>query len=318
MGFIRLCSRKILSLVGSDSVKFLQGLITNDIQRIESVPKGEYVMPNVLPSLFLASNGRVEAEALVFKHDHALMLDTDSTSAERILNIFQRRKLSAQVEFSILNNANVYATFTGVSANKCDSKESPHFNVNTVKYMDPRIRSIKSQRMYEFAEVPKDFGVENDYELALAIEGLVSHVNWPSLSLMPQDLNFQHFGYISNQKGCYVGQEFMNRIANRTLINKYHLCFVFNKHLFEPLDSEVPEAPDCAATRAIANQLGMDPKPVLARICNSNARKLEAQCSDLITLIYCNSGFGLSLVPRKQFKHVTINGQQHLIALAHT
>lgn len=47
-------------------------------------------------------------------------------------------------------------------------------------------------------------------------------------NLSPFDLKYDHMNYLVGNKGCYVGQESINRIRNQLLNNKYELCLCIN------------------------------------------------------------------------------------------
>ncbi|CRG94717.1 aminomethyltransferase, putative [Plasmodium gallinaceum] len=51
--------------------------------------------------------------------------------------------------------------------------------------------------------------------------------------LSPFDLNYDKLNYLANDKGCYVGQESINRIRNEIFINKYELSFCINYDYYD-------------------------------------------------------------------------------------
>nr|PVC50109.1 long-chain-fatty-acid--CoA ligase 5 [Theileria orientalis] len=52
------------------------------------------------------------------------------------------------------------------------------------------------------------------------------------------DLNLDKFNYINHNKGCYVGQETVNRILNKILINKYRMYLLINKEGIDDTTSD--------------------------------------------------------------------------------
>ncbi|GAW82565.1 aminomethyl transferase domain containing protein [Plasmodium gonderi] len=53
--------------------------------------------------------------------------------------------------------------------------------------------------------------------------------------LSPFDLNYDKLNYLTKDKGCYVGQEAINRIRNEIFINKYQLTLCVNYDYYEML-----------------------------------------------------------------------------------
>ncbi|CRH01404.1 aminomethyltransferase, putative [Plasmodium relictum] len=51
--------------------------------------------------------------------------------------------------------------------------------------------------------------------------------------LSPFDLNYDKLNYLANDKGCYVGQEAINRIRNEIFINKYELSLCINYEYYD-------------------------------------------------------------------------------------
>lgn len=50
--------------------------------------------------------------------------------------------------------------------------------------------------------------------------------------LTPHDLNYHKLNYLVKNKGCYVGQESVNRIRNKILLPKYELCLLVNSNYY--------------------------------------------------------------------------------------
>ncbi|VTZ70142.1 aminomethyltransferase, putative [Plasmodium chabaudi chabaudi] len=51
--------------------------------------------------------------------------------------------------------------------------------------------------------------------------------------LSPFDINYDKQNYISKDKGCYIGQEVINRTRNKLLINKYKLSLCINYSYYD-------------------------------------------------------------------------------------
>lgn len=61
-------------------------------------------------------------------------------------------------------------------------------------------------------------------------------------NLTPFDLNYDNLNYLTKEKGCYVGQEAINRTRNEIFISKYSLtlCINYDYHdvFYENFDND--------------------------------------------------------------------------------
>uniref|UniRef100_A0A3B0MXW3 Long-chain-fatty-acid--coa ligase 5, putative n=1 Tax=Theileria annulata TaxID=5874 RepID=A0A3B0MXW3_THEAN len=232
-GMLRLNNRVVTKLCGQDSFNFLQGLISSDLRLVKP--------EETRPALFLSSQGHIVAESLIFKHEGDFYLDSLKVNHSKILNIINKRKLASKVytkttESEVYVNTSESDFYSNFQTGK--TKENKDF----IKLLDTR-NQFFGHRYYCISDNIVDgvdfntlgeenFGKNQEnlsvYDIMLLMNNFVMDVmmskpGFVEYKLMPFDLNLQNFNYLSTNKGCYVGQEIINRINNKVLINKYKL-----------------------------------------------------------------------------------------------
>lgn len=186
--------RKILKLTGADRIDFLQGLITNDMARLDD---------GLLYAALLTPQGKYLADFFVLidpNDPDAILIDTHSDLAdglEKRLNFF-RLRATVTIEDSELR------VFRGTG----DAPDGA--------LVDPR-HSDLGWRLY--GDTEGDDGSDFD-----AIR--VAHCVPESFSeLVPDETyileaGFQRINGVDFKKGCYVGQEVTARMKHKTELRK--------------------------------------------------------------------------------------------------
>ena len=85
---IFLKNRAVISISGSEAKSFLQGLITNDINKIDS---GEAIY-----SLMLSAQGRFLYDFFIIKHKDEIILDCASEYVDEIVKKFSFYKMKPE------------------------------------------------------------------------------------------------------------------------------------------------------------------------------------------------------------------------------
>ncbi len=169
-------NRAIIEISGEDCLKTLQGLITNDIERLQNQgiiysamlsPQGRFWFDFFIIALKLLKNG----DEINF-----LLLDCHESMAEGLikkLNLYKLRsktevKLTDSALSNIENNQNSYWQ-VGVSFNKCHAKSSPPIYQSPLKLEQNPALVYQGTPQRGDADIsarkklywnPKDFGIE--------------------------------------------------------------------------------------------------------------------------------------------------------------
>jgi tRNA-modifying protein YgfZ len=205
MGFYTiLTERSVVRIEGEDRFKFLQGLLTNDVNKLKS--------NNVLYSCMLTPQGKYFADFFLYADNDIILLDVPTLRQEEILNKLNLYKLRSAItlvpcpEYKVIYFSSV-----------------PH--VNDIVFADPRskdlgIRGFISE--HNFREITKDITHDDKaYDLVrinkFIAEGEKDLVPGKSFIL---EYGLDELNAVDYKKGCYVGQELIARTHHLGIIRK--------------------------------------------------------------------------------------------------
>ena len=200
----RLEDRGVVRVAGEDAVTFLQGLITNDVEKLNP---GEARYAGLL-----TPQGKILFDMIVVRvpadSGAAFLLDCAAAQAAELARRLGFYKLRARVAIADESADRGVAAFWG---------EAPDIPPDAVVYDDPR-----DPRLGLRAILPRPvltaLGTEHaaTYE-ALRIDAVAPKggVDFAYGEAFPQDANFDLLNGVDFQKGCYVGQEVVSRMKHR-------------------------------------------------------------------------------------------------------
>ncbi len=194
---IPLHDRAVLTISGEDRKKFIQGLITNDIEKISE--------NTALYAALLTPQGKYLHDFFISEVGDTLYLDCES---ERLSDLFKRLmmyRLRAEVE--ITDCSDKYSIFA----------TSDNLVGAIVSYTDPRqplmgyraIHEVTDEKTNEqYDRLRLKFGLPDgsrdfDIDKTLILEG-----------------NMEQLNGVDFDKGCYVGQEVTARMKHRANLKK--------------------------------------------------------------------------------------------------
>lgn len=224
---IVLPDRKILAISGTDRVKFLQGLMTNDIRRLAP--------DRALYTGFLTGQGKLLCDAFVTQDGDRILIDIATTFVEDFVKRLIAFKLRAVVEIGETAPALAVAAVWGTEATarlELDSAEGAVGNsaLAEVQYsfVDPRIAALGARLVY-----PVDFPIEAklarlDFASATAADyaehrltlGIADTAEIGGEVCYPLEANFEMLHGVDFKKGCYVGQELTARMKLKGELRK--------------------------------------------------------------------------------------------------
>ena len=216
MSLCLLKHRFVLKLIGSDTLKFIQGLITQDITLLEQ--------QLLLYSLLLSPQGKFQYDLFIWQGDSALYIDTDRPDdLYAHLNRFKLRS-DVLIEKTLMN---VYA-----------SLESMTNLLEGALLKDPRHNNM-GFRFYSHVLLESPFTLKeyDHHRISLTIpDGMRDMTVDKSI---PLEWNMDKLNAISWDKGCYIGQELTSRTKHLGLIKK-RIQTLHTKDLpQDPLDKTV-------------------------------------------------------------------------------
>jgi hypothetical protein len=182
--------RTILDISGSEAETFLQGLITNDIAKLDQ---------GLVYAAILTPQGKYLADFFLLRHGDDILLDVDAELAPGLMQRLNMYKLRADVQ--IAESDLKVACGTGPAPDGA--------------FTDPRHPDM-GWRLYGAAS--GDDGTDWD-----AIR--VAHcIPQSGIELTPDTLileaGFERLNGVDFKKGCYVGQEVTARMKHKTELRK--------------------------------------------------------------------------------------------------
>lgn len=183
-------TRTILKISGADAEPFLQGLITNDISKLD---KG------LVYAALLTPQGKYLADFLLLREGEDILLDVDEVLAPGLVQRLNMYKLRAAVEIS--------ETGRKVRRGVGDAPDGA--------LTDPRHEAL-GWRFY--GDEDGDDG--SDWETIR-----VAHcIPETGIELTPEtyilEAGFERLNGVDFRKGCFVGQEIVARMKHKTVLRK--------------------------------------------------------------------------------------------------
>ncbi len=204
-----LLERSLISIKGLDSKNFLQGLITQDIEKALKEP---------CFSLMLNHKGFIEFDFFIFNIDDIFYIDIENTQAKKFIAKLKIYKLKSKVEITLLEDFKVYAIF-----NQDFTKQEEDLTLFAdVRHKDLGLRLITTRILKEESTL-KDYK-QKRYTLAIA-EGQEIEPN----KAVALEWGFEELNAICFNKGCYLGQELITASKRKLVIRKRLLSFSFTK-----------------------------------------------------------------------------------------
>ncbi len=224
-----LSDRGLLRATGVDRVRFLNGMLSNDVAKLAS---GE-----ACASLLLDRKGHVLAELHVLAEPEALLLDVAPGLEAELAGVLEKHIIADDVALESLSAASGQLGIEGPGAREALQRlglatpaqgrfERAAFEGASLVLLGGG--SLGSDGVRVFAERPVLARVRAALALpelsAEMIEVLRIEAALPKLGVdvsarnFPQEARLEHAFSLS--KGCYVGQEIVARIASRGAVNK--------------------------------------------------------------------------------------------------
>jgi folate-binding protein YgfZ len=238
-GIYDLSGRAKLKLTGSDQVRWLNGMVTNNIRDL-AVNHGVY-------AFLLNPQGRILGDLYSYNRGGSLLIDTDQSQLEKILGIFDKYIIMDDVEVA---NISDQLTTIGVAGPKArevlqtagiDLQELKPLEFADISWKNTELTILRSDNpnveSFELWLKPENVSVVWDALIvaaaksagAAAVELLRIAAGIPRYG---QDIRERDLPPETGQdralhfsKGCYVGQEIVERIRSRGAVHRQFVGF---------------------------------------------------------------------------------------------
>ena len=246
-----LTDRGAVHVTGPDSVKFLQGLVTNDVESLKTNPDDIAFAAGAVHAAILSPQGKILFEFFCVRTLDGFVLDVLREKVPELVKRLSMYKLRAAVEIKDVSDD--YKLLALWGPNACSSGPTK----GTIAFHDPRHPAL-GQRILAEARFATDIASATNgvrpppeayhaHRIALGVpEG---GKDYDFGDAYPHEANFDLFNGVSFTKGCYVGQEIVARMQHKSVVRKRIVAVDGNLDL--PSDR-----PDVIAGEAAIGKLG--------------------------------------------------------------
>lgn len=206
--YVSLPNRGLLHIEGGDRVDFLQGLITQDVEKLEK-QKIQY-------GCLLTPQGKFLHDFFLYYGDDFIMLECEGGErAKDLYNRLLRYKMRSDVQISVEENVPIYMIF-----NDDSGLRDPRSEALGVRSFDKPDGEEKLIEYYETIRV-KNCVPEGSKDIEVEKSTLL-------------ECNIDKLHGVDFDKGCYMGQELTARMHYRNLGKKNIRTLQFKEAPPEP------------------------------------------------------------------------------------
>jgi len=247
-GVFDLRSRSKLRVKGDDRVRWLNGMITNNVRDL-AVAHGVY-------GFLLNPQGRIQADLYAYNRGDTLIVDVDELLRKKVLSIFDRYIIMDDVEIEDLRDKLASIGVAGPGSRdtlKRASVEVPE--LQPLQFIDVQCSGRSATLVhgdnplvesFELWVAPEDFspvwdrliaaGAEAIGADALELVRIASGVPRYGQDIRERDLpqETEQQRALNFTKGCYVGQEIVERIRSRGSVHRKFTGFAIDGPLPSP------------------------------------------------------------------------------------
>ncbi len=222
VGYVKL-ERGLVSLTGADRLTFLQGLISQDVERVAAA--------HAAYGALLTPQGKYLHDFCLAEIGDRLILDGEQGRADELISRMARFKLRAKVELAPAVDLAVFAVFGQDAPAALDLAAEPGAARRLgdgIAFVDPRSAQLGCRLILPAADAPATVAelaipeaTFEDYDrlrIRLGVPDGVRDMDVEKSILL--ECNFDSLNGIDWDKGCYIGQEVTARTKYRGLIKR--------------------------------------------------------------------------------------------------
>lgn len=203
LAFLPLLERGVIAVTGNDATNLLDNLLTNNLDGL-TVGQARF-------AALLTPQGKIAYECFALRTTDGFLLDTPRASIPDFIKRLTLYRLRAKITLKDESDAII----VGVSS--MASGRDP------LRFPDPRDASLG----YRVLSREPTQRVLHDEESALAYRrqrissGVAeSGIDYTIGDTFPHEANFDRHNGVSFEKGCFVGQEVVARMQNKTVVRR--------------------------------------------------------------------------------------------------
>jgi folate-binding protein YgfZ len=233
-GLFRLNNRTKISLSGKDRVRWLNGMITN---KVRDLGPGQGIYAFVLNA-----QGHILGDLYAYNRGESLLVDTDQSQSEKLLEIFRRYIIMDAVTLANVTDecaaigiagpkAGEVLRAAGITFEKLGSLQSVDrtwqgFSLSVVRTDRPALESYEIWSTPEHASVLSEAlatsGATTVGPAAMELLRIACGVPRYGQDIRERDLpqETEQLRALNFEKGCYIGQEIVERIRSRGKVHR--------------------------------------------------------------------------------------------------
>ncbi|MCA0200337.1 MAG: folate-binding protein [Proteobacteria bacterium] len=254
--FTALSHRALVAVGGDDRASFLQGMISNDMRRVEA--------GRAMWAAFLTAQGKFLHEFFVVPHRDVILLECERARREDLIARLARYKLRSKVTFAPLDTLDVGVAWGAGAATALETADG----LGTVKergdgvlYTDPRLEGagVRTALTPEQAgQLSLDHATAETYDAHRITLGLPdgSRDMEVDKALLLEN-GFEELHGVDFEKGCYIGQELTARTHYRALIKKRLMPVTIDGATPAPGEALTVDGRDAGEMKSIAGIHGL-------------------------------------------------------------
>jgi folate-binding protein YgfZ len=247
-GLYDLSWRAKIAVTGSDRVRWLNGMATNNVRDL-APGHGVY-------AFLLNAQGRIQADLYAFQRGDSLLVDTECQQREKILQLFDHYIIADDVEVADVSDKLIALGLTGPESRHVLERagiavpDLAHLQFADVAWQQKTITLLRSgeeaRESWQVWIAPEHTGELWDALLKAGTQPIgTTPLNLFRISRgIPQfgeDIRERDLPQETGQtralnftKGCYLGQEIVERIRSRGAVHRQFTAFVVEGTLPEP------------------------------------------------------------------------------------
>jgi len=247
-GVYDLSWRARIAVTGGDRVRWLNGMVTNNVRDL-TPGHGVY-------AFMLNAQGHVQADLYAFNRGESLLVDLECSQREKVLQLFDRYIIADDVEIGDISDEVAALGLTGPDSRAVLERagiavpDLAHLQFADVAWHEETVTVLRSgeeaRESWQLWIAPEQAamlcddllkaGARKTGPVALNLFRISRGIPQFGVDIRERDLP-QETGQtraLSFTKGCYLGQEIVERIRSRGAIHRQFTAFAAESTLPEP------------------------------------------------------------------------------------
>lgn len=205
--FCKLTDRALLLISGDDAGKFLQGIVTCNVETLE-VGQTSF-------GALLSPQGKILFDFFIIRSTNSLIIDVDASVAEGLVQRLTFYRLRAAVDIAPMDErTHVFAVFGG-------DGDPTRIVADGIVVTDPRLPAMGARAYIRRApENAKLVSLDEWQQHRIRLGMPAGGIDYAFGDAFPHEAMMDQFEGVDFAKGCYVGQEVVSRMQHRGTARK--------------------------------------------------------------------------------------------------